>query len=89
MDTTSAAAAGTAVAIGAGLIIFWLIAGILGLILFIWALVDVIRRQFPNPNDKILWIILIIIIGWIGPLLYLIIGRKKGHLPGAKAASQQ
>jgi hypothetical protein len=86
-DAAAAAAAGTAaIGLGIGLLVFWLIFGIGGFILFLWALIDVIRRQFPNPNDKVLWILLVILIGWLGPILYLIIGRKKGTIPGAKTA---
>jgi hypothetical protein len=85
-DAAAAAAGTAAVGLGIGLIIFWLIFGIGGFILFLWALIDVIRRQFPNPNDKVLWILLVVLIGWLGPILYLIIGRKKGTIPGAKTA---
>jgi len=80
-DPAAAAAASGVLAFGVGMVIFFWILGILGLILFIWALVDCIRRQFTNPNDKVLWLVLIILIGWIGPILYLIIGRKKGTIP--------
>lgn len=81
-DEAAAAAAGTAaVGIAAGMMIFWVIFGILSFALFLWALIDVIRRQFPNQNDKILWIVLILLIGMLGPILYLIIGRKKGTIP--------
>lgn len=82
----NAAAAATAVAgsLVIGWIIFWVVAGGVGLVLFLWALIDCIRREFTNPNDKILWLVLIILIGWIGPILYLIIGRKKGTLPAGK-----
>ena len=83
-DAAAAAAATGALALGAGMLFFFWILGIVGFVLFLWALIDVIRRQFTNPNDKILWIVLIIFIGWIGPILYLIIGRKKGTIPGAK-----
>lgn len=88
----AANAAGTAVAAGGfaavaiGMMIFWIIFGLGGLILFIIALIDVIRREFPNPNDKILWIILILLLSWIGPILYFIIGKKKGTIPAAKTA---
>ena len=81
-DDVAAATAGTAIL--GGMFIFWLIFGIGGFILFLWALIDVIRRQFPNPNDKILWILLVLLISWLGPILYLIIGRKKGTIPEAK-----
>jgi hypothetical protein len=52
-----------------------------GLALFIWALVDCIQRQFPGENDKLIWILIIVLIGWIGPIIYLIVGRKKGTKP--------
>lgn len=82
IDPAEAAAAGTAAAgLVVGWIAFWVIFGLGGFILFLWALIDVIRRQFPNQNDKILWILLIILISWLGPILYLIIGRKKGTVP--------
>lgn len=81
-DEAAAAAVGTAaVGVWAGMMIFWVIFSIVGFALFLWALIDVIRRQFPNQNDKILWVILIIVLGIIGPILYLLIGRKKGTLP--------
>lgn len=96
MDTTSADAAEAAAAVAAGtaatglavgMLIFWIIFVGIGFILWLWALIDCIRRQFSNPNDKILWLVLIILIGWIGPILYLIVGRKKGTLPGVKAVA--
>lgn len=62
--------------------IFWGLFWIAGLVLFVWTLIDVIRREFPNQNDKILWILLIIFLYILGPILYLIIGRKKGTIPG-------
>lgn len=86
-DSAATAAAGTAaVGLFAGMAIFWFIFGIGGFILFLWALIDVIKRQFPNQNDKILWIVLIIVIGWLGPILYLAMGRKKGTMPAAPSA---
>lgn len=84
-DAAAATAAGTAaVGIGIGLVIFWLLFGLATLIFWIWALVDVIRREFTNPNDKVLWIVLIVVLGLLGSILYLIIGRKKGTIPEAK-----
>lgn len=83
-DPAAAAAVGTAaMTFAVGWIIFWVIFCGVGFVLWLWALIDCIRRQFTNPNDKILWIVLIILIAWIGPILYLIIGRKKGTLPSS------
>lgn len=77
---TTAAAGGLA-AVAIGMTIFWLIFGLGGTILFIVALIDVIRRDFPNQNDKILWIVLILLLAWLGPILYFLVGKKKGTLP--------
>jgi hypothetical protein len=76
-----AVAASGAAAIGIGLIIFWVIFGGIGFILWLWALIDVIRRQFKNQNDKILWLVLVLVIPWIGSIAYLIAGRKSGTIP--------
>lgn len=75
-----AAAAATAAGVGFLAIwaIFWTVFGIAGFVLWLWALIDVIKREFPNSNDKILWLVLIFILPLIGPIAYLIVGRKKG-----------
>ena len=44
-------------------------------VLWIWMLIDCIQRtddRFPNPseNTKILWIVLLIVIGWIAAVAY-------------------
>jgi len=66
--------------------------GLVSLILWIWAIVDCARRQFTNPSDKNLWLILVIVLGLFGfsliiSIIYLAVGRKKGTLPGAKPAA--
>lgn len=83
-DALSAAAVGTAgaAAVGIGMMIFWFVFAGVGFILWLWALIDLIKREFKNSNDKILWLILVLLIPWIGPIAYLIAGRK-----GTKAAS--
>ncbi|ANU22197.1 PLD nuclease N-terminal domain-containing protein [Planococcus donghaensis] len=45
------------------------------LALMIFALVDLVKN--PNPNGpKWMWGIVIVVINLIGPILYLVIGRK-------------
>jgi len=81
VDAAAGAVAATgAAAVGIGLIVFWLIFGVIGFALWLWALIDVIRRQFKDPNNKILWLVLIIVIPWIGSIVYLIAGRKSGEI---------
>ncbi len=44
--------------------------------LMIYCLVDVIRREETN-GPKVLWVLLIIFVDFIGPVAYLVIGRKE------------
>lgn len=44
-------------------------------ILWIWALVDCVKRDFRG-NDKVIWVLIIILLPFIGSILYLIVGRK-------------
>jgi len=44
--------------------------------LFVWALVDLIKRQNVTGGKKWLWALLIILVNLIGPILYLAIGRQ-------------
>ncbi|MFN4197139.1 MAG: PLDc N-terminal domain-containing protein [Caldimicrobium sp.] len=46
------------------------------LILFIFALFDVLRSDFPG-YDKIVWLLVVILVPLIGPIAYFTIGRKQ------------
>ncbi|MCJ7769021.1 MAG: PLDc N-terminal domain-containing protein [Dehalococcoidales bacterium] len=49
---------------------------ILELGLLIFALVDLLNRQKVR-GDKLLWVLLIVVIGIIGSIIYYIFGRQK------------
>ena len=56
----------------------WLI--ILGVIFIvfilpIWALIDIIRSQFQEPNNKLIWVLVVLLLPFLGSILYLAIGR--------------
>lgn len=84
-DAATAAAGTAAVGVFTGVMIFVWILGILGFIIWVWALIDVIRRQFTNQNDKILWLVITIVLGTLGAIIYLIAGRGKGTVPAKTA----
>jgi len=44
--------------------------GIFLIALPIWAIVDIIRSDFKNPDNRILWVILIILLPIIGSIIY-------------------
>jgi hypothetical protein len=64
----------------------WLAAAALivgGTALWVVALVDVLRREFAGENEKLIWILVVILTGWIGALIYWFVGRDKGTLVSA------
>ena len=45
--------------------------------LLIFALVDLVKRPRVRGDNKLLWGILIVLVGIIGPLVYFIFGREE------------
>ena len=39
------------------------------------AIIDALKSDFKGSNDKIIWVIVIIFLPFLGSLLYLLIGR--------------
>ncbi|MFD2839380.1 PLDc N-terminal domain-containing protein [Populibacterium corticicola] len=56
--------------------LIWVAIAVGGLVLFIWALVDVLKTNFRNDTHKILWILVVLLATFIGPVLWLVWGRK-------------
>lgn len=56
-------------------------AGIMALVMvlvfvfWIWMIVDCAQRHFKNQTEKILWLIIVILLGWLGALAYLLVVR--------------
>lgn len=46
-------------------------------ILWIWMLIHAITNQGLRDTEKVLWVILIILLPFLGPILYFFIGRPK------------
>ncbi|WP_315820922.1 PLD nuclease N-terminal domain-containing protein [Paraflavitalea speifideaquila] len=51
--------------------------GLLCLVLWIWALVDIINSRFREDSTKLVWALIVIFIPFIGTILYYIIGREQ------------
>ena len=54
-----------------------LVLGVGGTILWIWMLVDCATKEKSEGNDKLIWILVIVLTHWIGALIYLIVRRPK------------
>ncbi len=60
----------------------WLVFGLAALAamaVWIWALVDCLRRDFPEPVHKVVWVLVIILLHFLGAILYLAIGRQQDY----------
>jgi hypothetical protein len=56
------------------------IGGLIGLAAFafwIWALIDAINNPRLDSNTRLIWIIVIVLTGVLGALIYIIVGRNK------------
>ena len=63
---------------GGGVLIVGAIIGIAILAFWVWALVDAIKNPRLSDNERIIWIIVIVLTSWLGALIYLLAGRKRG-----------
>ena len=48
-----------------------------GFIFWLVALVDILKSEFNEPTNKVIWLVLTLILPFLGPLLYFIFGRKQ------------
>ena len=79
--------AATGIGVGFLFLIFILI-GITSTVFWILEIVDVSRREFRDPNNKVIWLLVIIFLHFLGALLYYFIGKSQGTLPGDRRYTQ-
>jgi hypothetical protein len=60
--------------LGFGELLILLLFMILPLVLFVIALIDLIKSEFKSPNDKLIWLIVVVFVPVIGPILYFAMG---------------
>lgn|SRR3989338_2305104 len=58
-----------------GLILFGLM--IVGIIFWIMMIIDVVNRKFPKEEDRIVWILVVIVLGILGGLVYYFVVKRK------------
>lgn len=71
-----------------GIVLFWLLAIlfiIVSSVFWIVELVDACRRTFENDTVKVVWIVVLCLSHFIGAIVYYIIGKPMGTLPGQGA----
>lgn len=55
---------------------------VLNLVLLVISLVDITRREYVAGGNKIIWVLVTVLFQIIGPITYLVVGRKESHIEG-------
>ncbi len=50
---------------------------LLGTGLWLYALIDVLRSRFRNDSDKIIWVLVVILLQFLGAIIYLAVGKNQ------------
>ena len=56
--------------------IVFLLIGLFILLVWIGAIIDIVKSDFRDPNEKIIWILLVILLPFIGTIIYMIVGTR-------------
>ncbi len=57
-------------------LIFWTVFCFLLLFAWVIALIDILKNDFRSVNDKLIWVLVVLLAPFIGTLLYFTIGKK-------------
>ena len=52
------------------------------------AILDIARKDFGSIEMKALWVFIVVLVPFIGVLVYIVFGRRKGQLPAADAPAE-
>ncbi len=56
------------------------VAAIISLVFWVLMLIDCAKRKFKNDNDKVIWILIIVFLHWIGALVYYFAVKRQDRL---------
>ena len=62
------------------IVLFWLITmsiGILATIFWVWMIIDVVKNEPENGNDKVMWVLVVVLAGVIGAAVYYFVRRPE------------
>ncbi|WP_084421363.1 PLDc N-terminal domain-containing protein [Algoriphagus vanfongensis] len=51
--------------------------GIIGLAIYAYTIYDVVISNFANDTDKIIWVLIVVLVPFLGTILWFVIGRGK------------
>ena len=57
-------------------LLFFILFGFFLFAIWVWTIIDIIKSEFKDNNEKVLWMVLVILLPFIGTVLYFAIGSK-------------
>ncbi len=74
---------GTGFVIGLFLVYgFVILLALAAFVFWVVEIIDVVRRQFREPNMKIVWLLVVFFLHGLGAIIYYFAGKPTGWLPG-------
>lgn len=58
------------------LILFFVLLGLVGFVIWLWALISAIKNSRLDSNMRLVWILVIVLTQIVGAILYLVIGNR-------------
>ncbi len=49
----------------------------LGILVYAYTIYDVVTSRFANQNDKLIWILIVLLLPFLGTILWFAVGRNK------------
>ena len=62
------------------MLIFFLPLGLLSTVVWIWMLVDAAKNPGLDQNERVVWIIVVALLHWVGAAIYFFFGRPKRNI---------
>ncbi|MGN6366776.1 MAG: PLDc N-terminal domain-containing protein [Phycisphaerae bacterium] len=50
---------------------------LLGLIFWIMMIIEIVQKEPSEGNDKIIWLLIVILLHWLGALIYFLVRRPE------------
>jgi len=51
--------------------------GIIGLAIYAFTIHDVVISNFANETDKLIWLLIVVLVPFLGTILWFLVGRTK------------
>ncbi|NVJ86609.1 MAG: PLDc N-terminal domain-containing protein [Algoriphagus sp.] len=51
--------------------------GIIGLAIYAYTIYDVVVSNFANETDKLIWLLIVVLVPFLGTVLWFVVGRAK------------